>query len=132
MRERNELMHEGISFVGLGLHDILTLAYWRNVLRGTDTEFPEYDYLTPLGEEWYTSLYGHRRRFDASTQTDDADADTTLMEIDTPDSKSRSYAQVVWTILRLPITQTKDADMTLAGNDPLASDPSYALRLRLP
>ncbi|KAH9065173.1 hypothetical protein EDB83DRAFT_2315224 [Lactarius deliciosus] len=137
MRERNELMRE------------------RNVLRGTDTEFPEYDYLTPLGEECtlpYMAMWVDnecrvlpfrgvrprmpwavypvdRRRFDASTQTDDADADTTLTEIDTPDSKSRSYAQVVLDDPQATdrrqfdaSTQTKDTDMTLAGNDPLASD----------
>ncbi|KAH9021189.1 hypothetical protein EDB85DRAFT_1895800 [Lactarius pseudohatsudake] len=138
---------------GFGLHIILTLAYWRNKLRGTDIEFPEYDYITPLGEEctllymamWVDNEYRvlpfrgvrprnpwsvypvDRRRFDAGTQTEDAD--TTLVEIDAPDSKSRSYAQVVLDDPQAtdrhqfdPSTQTKDADMTLAGNDPLASD----------
>ncbi|KAH9042404.1 hypothetical protein EDB84DRAFT_1436381 [Lactarius hengduanensis] len=69
-----------------------------------------------------------RRRFDASTQTEDSDADTTLAEIDTSDSKSHSEAQVVLdnpqAIDRCqfdPSTQTKDADMTLAQND--LSDP---------
>ncbi|KAH9027956.1 hypothetical protein EDB85DRAFT_1892736 [Lactarius pseudohatsudake] len=135
IRERNELMRE------------------RNELRGTDIEFPEYDYITPLGEEctlpymamWvdnecrvlpfrgvrprnpWTVYPVDRRRFDAGTQTEDAD--TTLVEIDAPDSKSRSYAQVVLDDSQAidrrqfdPSTQTKDADMTLAGNDPLASD----------
>ncbi|KAH8977173.1 hypothetical protein EDB83DRAFT_2538102 [Lactarius deliciosus] len=132
MRERNELMRE------------------RNILRGTDTEFPEYDYLTPLGKECtlpYMAMWVDnecrvlpfrgvrprmpwavypvdRRRFDASTQTKDADADTTLTEINTPDSKSHSEAQVVLddpqAINRRqfgPSTQTKDANMTLAQND---------------
>ncbi|KAH9033864.1 hypothetical protein EDB84DRAFT_1561599 [Lactarius hengduanensis] len=132
IRERNELMRE------------------RNELRGTDIEFPEYDYITPLGEEctlpymamWVDNecrvlpfrgtffdaiCHTQRRRFDAGTQTEDAD--TTLVEIDAPDSKSRSYAQVVLDDSQAidrrqfdPSTQTKDADMTLAGNDPLASD----------
>ncbi|KAH9171693.1 hypothetical protein EDB89DRAFT_1906824 [Lactarius sanguifluus] len=155
---------KGISFVSLGLHDLLTLANWRNVLRGTDIEFPEYDYLTPLGEECtlpYMAMWADnechvlpfrgvkpwnpwavypvdRRRFDASTQTDDADADTTLAEIDTPDSKSRSEAQVVLddpqAIDRRQFglsTQTKDANMALVEGDPsdskLCSEAQVAL-----
>ncbi|KAH9172273.1 hypothetical protein EDB89DRAFT_2069928 [Lactarius sanguifluus] len=146
IRERNELMCE------------------RNVLRGTDIEFPEYDYLTPLGEECtlpYMAMWADnkccvlpfrgvkprnpwavypvdRRRFDASTQTDDADADTTLAEIDTPDSKSHSEAQVVLddpqAIDRCKFglsTQTKDADMALVEGDPsdskLCSEAQVAL-----
>ncbi|KAH9024383.1 hypothetical protein EDB85DRAFT_2181672 [Lactarius pseudohatsudake] len=137
IRERNELMRE------------------RNVLRGTDTEFPEYDYTTPLGEECtlpYMAMWVDnecrvlpfrgvrprnpwavypidRRRFDASTQTEDSDADTTLAEIDTSDSKSHSEAQVVLDDPQAvdrrqfdPNTQTKDTDMTLAQND--LSDPN--------
>ncbi|KAH9038061.1 hypothetical protein EDB85DRAFT_1888121 [Lactarius pseudohatsudake] len=139
---------KGISFVGLGLHDILTLAYWRNVLHGTDIEFPEYDYTTPLGEECmlpYMAMWidnecrvlpfrGVRPwnlwavyPIDMSTLFY-SDGDTTLTDIDTSDSKSHSEAQVVLDDPQAvdrrqfdPNTQTKDADMTLAQND--LSDP---------
>ncbi|KAH9161497.1 hypothetical protein EDB89DRAFT_1913846 [Lactarius sanguifluus] len=129
---------KGISFVSLGLHNLLTLAYWRNILHGsdgTDTEFPEYDYITPLGEECTLPYMA----IDVGlTQTKDADADTTLTEIDTPDSKSRSEAQVVLDDPQAidrhqfgPSTQTKGANMALVEGDPsdskLCSEAQVAL-----
>ncbi|KAH8985339.1 hypothetical protein EDB86DRAFT_2833144 [Lactarius hatsudake] len=120
---------KGISCVSFGLHDLLTLANWRNVLHGTDIEFPEYDYLTPLGEECtlpYMAMWvdnkccilpfrGVKPRNPWAVYP---------VDINTPDSKLCSEAQVVLddpqAIDRCqydPSTQTKDANMTLVQND---------------
>ncbi|KAH9063604.1 hypothetical protein EDB87DRAFT_1575383 [Lactarius vividus] len=130
---------------------LLHIIQERNELmcKSTDIKFPEYDYITPLGEDctlpYMTMLIDSecrvlpfrgvrprnpwavypvdRRRFDASTQTEDAN--TTLTEIDTPGSKSHSEAQVVFNDPQAidkcqfgPSTHTNDADMTLAENGP--------------
>ncbi|KAI9433622.1 hypothetical protein BJY52DRAFT_1231499 [Lactarius psammicola] len=92
------------------LHERNELLRERNSLRGDDTEFPHYDYISPPEDSTlpYTALWidgkchvlqfrvsrpswarypVDRRQFDVSTQTEDAD--TTLAEINPLDIDSK-------------------------------------------
>ncbi|KAI9428664.1 hypothetical protein H4582DRAFT_2066770 [Lactarius indigo] len=135
IHERNELMRE------------------RNTILGTDVEFPEYDYINPPSDDstlpymalwinnecrvlpfrrvrpsWAQYPVDHiiqRRRFDASTQTENAD--TTPVEVDASELTSCSeeqvldepikYANAIQSCQFNPNTRTNDADVTMVENE---------------